>query len=113
MEIAVNGNRANVPVTSENCLVQQAEAVPAAEASSSSPSDNRVVRELTEKIREYVKNENIDLSFSTYGENNEKISVTVSNRDTGEVIREIPPEELQELSGKIEEMIGMFFDGLA
>jgi hypothetical protein len=38
-----------------------------------------------------------DISFSAYGSHNEHIAVVIKNRDTGEVIREIPSEEMQKL----------------
>jgi uncharacterized FlaG/YvyC family protein len=38
-----------------------------------------------------------EVSFSTYGSRNERIAVVVKNKNTGEVIREIPSKELQKL----------------
>ena len=38
-----------------------------------------------------------EVSFSTYGSRNERIAVVVKNKDTGEVIREIPSKEMQKL----------------
>jgi uncharacterized FlaG/YvyC family protein len=38
-----------------------------------------------------------EASFSTYGSRNERIAVVVKNKDTGEVIREIPSKERQKL----------------
>ena len=35
--------------------------------------------------------------FSTYGSNNERIAIVVKNKETGEVIREIPSKEMQKL----------------
>lgn len=37
------------------------------------------------------------VSFTTYGSRNERIAVVVKNRETGEVIREIPSREMQKL----------------
>ncbi|MBW2655859.1 MAG: flagellar protein FlaG, partial [Deltaproteobacteria bacterium] len=56
---------------------------------------------------------NIDIAFSTYGKKNKNISVVVSEKETGKLIREIPPEELQQLHVKIKELAGMIFNGLA
>lgn len=36
-------------------------------------------------------------SFSTYGVRNERVAVVVKNGETGEVIHEIPSEEMQRL----------------
>jgi hypothetical protein len=38
-----------------------------------------------------------DISYSTYGHHNERISIVVKNQETGEVIREIPSKEMQKL----------------
>lgn len=51
----------------------------------SSPGNTRLIPVQTE------------VSFSTYGSRNERIAVVVKNKDTGEVIREIPSKELQKL----------------
>ncbi len=85
---------------------------PGEKASADPPAgDPATARAVTEEIQERMDENSISLSFSTYGEGNHKISVTVTDKETGEVIREIPPEELQRLSGKMEEMVGMVFDG--
>lgn len=70
-------------------------------------------RELTEKIQANLDRMNISLKFSTYGKNGEKISVTVFDKQTGEVIRKIPPEEFQRLHEKMQEVIGLIFNGKA
>ena len=38
-----------------------------------------------------------ETSFSTYGFRNERFAVVVKNKETGEVIREIPSKEMQKL----------------
>jgi flagellar protein FlaG len=68
------------------------------------------VKEMTEKIQEYLDNRDVNIAFSTYGRKNEKISVTVTEKETGKVIREIPAEELQRLSLRMEELMGMIFN---
>ena len=83
---------------------------PAGKASTLGRVDDQAIQELAAKIQE--QHNNISLSFSTYGQKGDKISVTVSEKDTGKVIREIPPEEIQQLSGKMEKMLGMLFNGM-
>ncbi|MEA3417343.1 MAG: flagellar protein FlaG [Thermodesulfobacteriota bacterium] len=36
----------------------------------------------------------------------------MSEKETGKLIREIPPEELQQLYVKMEELSGMLFNGM-
>jgi flagellar protein FlaG len=69
-------------------------------------------REQTEKVQKSVGQRHFSIAFSTYGRNNEKISVTLTDIETGEVIREIPPEEIQRLSVKLGELAGMFVDDM-
>ena len=54
---------------------------------------------------------NIKITFSTYGEKSRRTAVTVSEKETGKVIRKIPPEDLQQLHVKMEELAGMIFNG--
>lgn len=46
-----------------------------------------------------------DISFSTYGSHNEHIAAVIKNQDTGEVIREIPSEEMQKLHAHLDMLI--------
>lgn len=118
MDIIVNKTSVGMPKAPETRPVQ--ESVPAsgisppAEGVSAGrpPVDHQAIQELAAKIQERMNDRSISLSFSTYGRKNDKMSVTVSDKETGEIIREIPPKELQRLSGKIEEMVGMVFDGM-
>lgn len=74
--------------------------------------NNQQARELTEKLQGYIDRMNINVAFSTYGRKNKNISIIVSEKETGEIIREIPPEELQGLHAKMEELSGMLFNGM-
>jgi uncharacterized FlaG/YvyC family protein len=46
-----------------------------------------------------------EASFSTYGSRNERIAIVVKNKETGEIIREIPSEEMQKLHVHIDMLI--------
>ena len=52
---------------------------------------------------------NVDLQFSV-NKDSGRIMVTVTDKDTGEVIREIPPSEIVKFAEKFDEMVGMIFD---
>ena len=43
-------------------------------------------------------------------EKKKEISVIVTDKDTGKVIREIPPKEIQDLQTKLGELIGLIFN---
>lgn len=74
--------------------------------------NNQQARELTEKLQGYIDRMNINIAFSTYGGKNKNISIIVSEKETEKIVREIPPEELQGLHAKMEELSGMFFNGI-
>jgi len=69
--------------------------------------------ELSELATDVQKNmniiHNVDLKFSVNKESG-RIMVTVTDEATGEVIREIPPEEIVRFAEKFDEMVGMIFD---
>jgi hypothetical protein len=46
-----------------------------------------------------------NISFSTYGPDNEHIATVVTNQETGEVIREIPSRVMQKVCVHIETLI--------
>ena len=54
---------------------------------------------------------NRSLKYKVYDKN--KIAVTVVDKKSGDIIREIPPEVVQNLSVKMDEMIGKLFDQVA
>ena len=72
--------------------------------------NNQSLEEITKKIEDSVANSNISLDFSRYGEKSDKISVTVKEKESGKIIREIPPEELQRLQIKMEELVGILLN---
>jgi flagellar protein FlaG len=51
----------------------------------------------------------VNLQFSVHQASGQVI-VAVTDKETGELIREIPSEEMLKLSAKLEEMMGMIFD---
>ena len=69
--------------------------------------------ELSEIATDVQKNvniiHNVDLQFSV-NKDSGRIMVTVTDKDTGEVIREIPPKEFVKFAEKFDEMVGMIFD---
>ena len=115
MDITVNTSSIKLPAAAEPRYDTVSRGSPPGERISTGPpaGEPAAARALTEEIQERMNKNSISLSFSTYGSGNHKISVTVTDKDTGEVIREIPSEELQRLSGKMEELVGMVFDGRA
>jgi len=116
MDIAftnINASGQNVPVIplpepASNRLPKKEKAEKSPEESMSLSSE--AVKQLLQDIETHLQSMNISLSFSTYGKNGENVAVVVREKDTGKIIREIPPKELQNLYTKLGELIGIIFN---
>ncbi len=75
--------------------------------------DNEAVKKMVEEIQRNIDSMDVALRFSTYGKHQEKIAIAVTDRNTGKVIREVPPKELQNLYLKMNELAGMIFNNMA
>lgn len=67
------------------------------------------VEELIEELNDTMRVINTKLSFSVDNETKRPI-IKVTDRETEELIRQIPPEELLKVSHKIHELMGILFD---
>ncbi len=80
------------------------------------PQEDRKIKE--EKVSQRMLDElakdieilhSVGLSFAQHKDSG-RTMVSVMNRDTDEVIREIPSEEILDMAVKMEEMVGLLFD---
>lgn len=71
------------------------------------------MKKIAEAVQEQINVMNSSLSFQAYGKNNDKIAIVVTDKTTGKVIREIPSHEVQQMQAKLEELIGLIFNGSA
>ena len=71
------------------------------------------VKQMVAEMQSQLDSKNISLQYSLYGEHENKIAVKVVDKETGDVIREIPPKEMQALQAKMGELVGKIFDGKA
>ena len=71
---------------------------------------------LAEKVVDVQKSLDIvqdtELQFSIHKGTGEKM-ITVTDRSSGELVREIPSKEFLDLAAKIDQMIGLIFDKTA
>jgi hypothetical protein len=74
------------------------------------PPSNAQVERMVQQMQSYLDSMNVSLQYSFYGAHGEKVAVHVVNRETGEVIREIPSKEMQALQTKMGELVGMIFN---
>jgi flagellar protein FlaG len=68
------------------------------------------VKQMVADMQGQLDSMNISLQYTLYGEHDKKIAVKVVNKDTGDVIREIPSKEMQALQSKMGELVGMIFN---
>ncbi len=73
------------------------------------PVSTEEIKQTVESLSGSMDMLNTKLSFSV-SEETDQIVVTVTNRETGEVIKQIPSEELVNLRAKMDELIGILFD---
>ena len=72
-------------------------------------ASNEKINRIAEAMDSYVQSIQRDLKIQVH-EKTGKIMIQVTSKETGEVIREIPPKELLDLAAKMEEMAGTLFD---
>ena len=75
-------------------------------------ASRQAIDEEVDVLNELANILNHKLSFAVREESGETY-VRVVDRETGEVVRVIPPEELMELSERIRSLAGLFFEGEA
>ncbi|MEJ5300857.1 MAG: flagellar protein FlaG [Thermodesulforhabdaceae bacterium] len=66
-------------------------------------------KKLAEEIQKYLSEMNVSLSFDVDDKTHD-IVVKVINRETGKLVRQIPPEELLKLRQKLEELVGVLLN---
>ncbi len=71
--------------------------------------DPGAVREMAEKTQAYLDDLRIKLDFEVYEETGDMV-IRIFNRETEELLREIPPKDLLELHQKVAELRGVLFD---
>ena len=67
------------------------------------------VKESVKDVNDIVKKVKEDLAFELHDET-DRMMVKVIDRKTKEVIKELPPEEMLDLSARIHEMVGLLID---
>jgi len=65
--------------------------------------------EIVVKVNGFVKSFSTKISFDVDNESEQSI-ITVSDKETGKIIRQIPPEEILRLSKMMDEISGIIFD---
>ncbi len=74
------------------------------------PLSAEETEQITSDLNEYMGDLQTNLRFSMYEKLDHQVVVEIKNRQTDEVIKQIPSEELLELRVKMEELTGLIFD---
>ncbi len=92
-----------VPPTGEQ------DGVSPAETESTRPGHNKELLQMVNRFNTELGHSDVALKIRVDPETGKNL-IKVVDRKTGEVIREIPPEEVVRLAARIEKMIGIFLD---
>lgn len=71
--------------------------------------DTGAVKEMADRTQAYLDDLKIKLDFEVYEETGDMV-IRIFNRETEELLREIPPKDLLELHHKVAELRGILFD---
>jgi flagellar protein FlaG len=82
---------------------------PPAQASHETPPSAERVRQMATEMQRQIDQMNVSLEFTSYA-GGKKLAVVIADKVTGEVIREIPSRELQQLYSMMDELNGMLFN---
>jgi flagellar protein FlaG len=80
-----------------------------AETEKSSMSTDEL-KDMTETLNEYTEDIQTNLGFNVREELSNQVVVEIKNKETDEVIKQVPPEELIEIKEKMSELVGLIFD---
>ena len=106
---AVSPKKVQVPTQAFGEPKPDAAGPPAERKKQEDKPDVKLLQQVVEVAQKYLSAREIGLKFSVHQETG-RIKVTVLDEETGETIREIPPQGVLDLLAKIEEMIGILFD---
>lgn len=73
---------------------------------------NVAVDKLVEMANQFIKRFSTKVSFY-YDPQNDVSKILVTEKETGRVIREIPPEQMADLMQKMDEIAGIIYNGRA
>lgn len=83
--------------------------VPQESGEKNKKQDVEFLRDVLDVVQNHIHVCGVSLSFSVH-EATGRIKVDVTDKETGEVVREIPPEQVLNLMAKIDEMMGILYD---
>jgi flagellar protein FlaG len=107
--ITVNSSKNNAGGGAQSGSTQEDKAAVQGTQNVSKDDVLAAVDDLNKQVKQYSNVKHTSLSFKYHDETN-RISITVTDDDTDEVIREIPPEKALDMLAKAWEMAGLLVD---
>ncbi len=83
--------------------------VPQGSGENKKKRDIEFLRNVLQLAQNHLGDSGVSISFSVH-EATGRIKVDVTDKETGKLIREIPPEQALNLMAKIDEMMGILYD---
>ncbi len=71
--------------------------------------DTELLQDVLEVAQKHFQSLSVGLEFSVHSKTG-RMKVTVLDKETGDTIREIPPDEILNMMARIDEMMGVVFD---
>lgn len=73
------------------------------------PIERDVLEEMVQDVDHYLADMRVNLNFRLHDDTGDMVLQVVS-AETGEVIRQLPPDEILELRAKLEDLRGLLFE---
>jgi flagellar protein FlaG len=96
-------------IASESKAAKQESTRQPTEFSISEKEGAELLKDVLDVTQQHMKISDVGINFSVHGDTGH-VKVSVTNRETGDLIREIPPEGVLNLMAKLDEMMGIIFD---
>lgn len=96
-----------VPVTAPKTEPMASKQV--TDASSGQRQDVELLQDVLNVAQNHFEVTDVGLNFSVDTDTG-RVKVSVTDKETGDVIREIPPEQVLNLMAQLDEMMGILFD---
>jgi flagellar protein FlaG len=74
-----------------------------------SPVSDKELKKALDKLTSFLSDDNTKVEYSFHDKFND-LMIKITNKDTNEVILEVPPKKILDLVAKMMEMVGILFD---
>ena len=74
--------------------------------------NHQPVPQLVDQVNDHMRSLGTKIQFTVDSRTGKQV-VIVAEKETGRVIRQIPPEEMLELAAKMKELVGIIYNGKA